>query len=82
MRSPILAPDVGEIAPVLNLWFVHQGERVYAGDRVAELLLDNATFDVAAADTGVLASTAALPGSRVVPGQVLGWIEKEDDVNG
>ena len=82
MRSPILAPGVGETTPVLNLWFVHQGERVFSGDRVVELLLDGATFDVAALDTGILASTAALPGSRVVPGQVLGWIEKDSDSNG
>lgn len=79
MRSPILAPEVGEVAPVLNLWFVHQGERVYAGDRVVELLLDGATFDISAADTGVLANAVAPPGSHLVPGQVLGWIEKDSD---
>ena len=82
MRSPIIAPDVGESAPVLNLWFVHQGERLYAGDRVVELLLDGATFDITAPETGVLASAVAPPGCRLVPGQVLGWIEKESASNG
>ena len=81
MRSPIRAPDVGDEAPVLHLWFVHQGERVFAGDRVVELLLDGATFDVTAEETGVLTNPVALPGTHLTPGQVLGWIDKENDAN-
>jgi pyruvate/2-oxoglutarate dehydrogenase complex dihydrolipoamide acyltransferase (E2) component len=81
MRSPIIAPEVGELTPVLNLWFVRPGDHVFAGDRVAELLLDGTTFDVSAPETGVLAGTAARPGAQLAPGQVLGWIEKECETN-
>src|SRR5579862_7436431 len=65
MRSPILMPDVGVHAPALSLWFAHPGDRVYAGDRVVELLLDGATFDVSAPATGRLAEKTARPGDRL-----------------
>ena len=75
MRSPILMPDVGDEAPALNLWYAQPGEHVYAGDRVAELLLEGATFDVCAPVDGRLVAKIARPGQHVAPGQVLGWIE-------
>ena len=79
MRSPIIAPDVGEPAPVLNLWFVQPGDRVYAGDRLVELLLDGTTFDVSAPVSGILAEKTVRPGERLSPGQILGWLDKESE---
>ena len=79
MLSPIIAPDVGAPAAVLNLWFVQPGDRIYAGDRLIELLLESATFDVSAPVSGVLAEKTARPGEHLLPGQVLGWIEKESE---
>ena len=81
MRSPIVAPDIGKPAPVLNLWFVRPGDQVYAGDRVVELLLEAPLSNVAAPETGVLAGMEVRPGVRLAPGQVLGWIEKESETN-
>jgi pyruvate/2-oxoglutarate dehydrogenase complex dihydrolipoamide acyltransferase (E2) component len=77
MRSPILMPDLGAAAPQLNLWFARPGDRVYSGDRLVELLLEGATFDVSSPVTGKLAEKVARPGEHPLPGQVLGWIEEE-----
>lgn len=76
MRNPVVMPDLGDVAAV-QLWFAQPGDLVYAGDRLVELLLDAATFDVAAPVTGKLVETAARPGERPEPGQVLGWIEEQ-----
>jgi pyruvate/2-oxoglutarate dehydrogenase complex dihydrolipoamide acyltransferase (E2) component len=77
MRSPILMPDVGSETSAVNLWFAQPGDRVYAGDRLVELLLDGATFDVSSPVDGRLAEKTARPGEHLVPGQILGWIEQE-----
>jgi pyruvate/2-oxoglutarate dehydrogenase complex dihydrolipoamide acyltransferase (E2) component len=62
---------------VLSLWYVGPGDRVFEGDRVAEVLIPGATFDVPAPTTGTLAERLALPNDPVRPGQVLGMIEEE-----
>ena len=79
MRNPILMPDVGDEVPAVSLWFAQPGDQVYAGDRVVELLLRSATFDVSAPVTGRLLEKAAQPGERLAPGQVLGWIEVDTE---
>ncbi len=75
MRDPILVPDVGDETPVLNIWIVTPGDQVYAGDRLAELLLDETTIDVTAPVTGRLVERSVRPGQVVTRGQMLGWIE-------
>ena len=77
-RVPIPLPDLGTPRAVLSLWYVRPGDRVYEGDRVAEVLIPGATFDVPAPATGVLVERAALPNDPVAAGQVLGMIEPED----
>ena len=77
MRSPILMPDVGGDMPAVNLWFAQPGDQVYAGDRLVELLLDGATFDVSSPVDGRLAEKIARPGDHFAAGQILGWIEQE-----
>ena len=47
-RVPITLPDLGVARAALSLWYVHPGDRVYEGDRVAEVLIPGATFDVPA----------------------------------
>jgi pyruvate/2-oxoglutarate dehydrogenase complex dihydrolipoamide acyltransferase (E2) component len=78
MRSPILMPDVGNDAPAFNLWFARPGEHVFAGDRIAELLLEGAIVDICAPADGRLVGTIARPGQRFTPGHILGWIEVDD----
>jgi pyruvate dehydrogenase E2 component (dihydrolipoamide acetyltransferase) len=72
-------PDVGGGAtPAIHLWFVEPGDQVYAGDRIVELLLAGATFDVSSPVSGRLAEKIARPGEQLAPGQVLGWVEESD----
>ena len=77
MREPIVVPELGTPNMVVSVWYVKPGEEVYAGDRVVELLLGSATFDIAAPCAGTLAEQCAGPAERVVAGQVIGQIEYE-----
>jgi pyruvate/2-oxoglutarate dehydrogenase complex dihydrolipoamide acyltransferase (E2) component len=79
MRRPILVPELGVAVSVVSIWYARPGERLHAGDRVVELLLGAATFDVAAPCTGTLVERSVWPDESVLPGQVLGYIEEEDD---
>lgn len=72
----ITLPDLGAAA-VLSLWYVRPGDRVYEGDRVAEVLIPGATFDVPAPATGVLAERRVLPNDPITPGQVLGVVQED-----
>ena len=78
MRKPVTMPDLGAPAPIVSVWFVAPGERVYAGDRLVEILIAGATIDVPAPATGRLVEKTARPDERVTPGQVLGYIEEEE----
>jgi pyruvate/2-oxoglutarate dehydrogenase complex dihydrolipoamide acyltransferase (E2) component len=77
MPVPITAADLGSDRVRVSLWYVCPGEHVYEGDRVVELLIPGATFDVASPATGVIAECLALNGDRVGVGCVLGTIEPE-----
>jgi pyruvate/2-oxoglutarate dehydrogenase complex dihydrolipoamide acyltransferase (E2) component len=76
---PITLPELGTPRPVLSLWYVGPGEHVYEGDRVAEVLIPGATFDVSAPVTGVVAERLALPNDTLTTGQVLGTITPDPD---
>ncbi len=75
MRRPIVLPDLGAAA-ILSVWFVNSGDAVYCGDRLVEILLDGATFDVTSPLTGTFAEKLAWPDERLAPGQTLGFVEE------
>ena len=75
MREPIVVPNLGWPSVVLSVWYVKPGEEVYAGDRVVELLLGSATFDIAAPCAGRLVDQCAGIGEHLMVGQVLGFLE-------
>ena len=75
MRSPVLMPDLGTPA-TLSVWFASPGDTVYAGDRLVEVLVSGATFDVPSPVSGRLAEKSAWPDDALTPGQVLGVIEE------
>jgi pyruvate/2-oxoglutarate dehydrogenase complex dihydrolipoamide acyltransferase (E2) component len=79
MRRPIVVPNVGYPAPTMSVWYVRPGERISAGDRIVELLLGAATFDVPSPCTGYFVEKTAWPPDRVAVGDVVGWIEVEAD---
>jgi pyruvate/2-oxoglutarate dehydrogenase complex dihydrolipoamide acyltransferase (E2) component len=59
----------------VSLWFAEPGDSVFEGDRLVEVVVAGATFDVSAPATGRLAQRLAWPPDVVVPGQVLGVME-------
>ena len=79
-RTPIPMTDPGTPRAVLSLWYVRPGDRVFAGDRVAEVLIPGATVDIPAPVDGVLADRFVMPNDGVVVGQVLGevWADEEN----
>jgi pyruvate/2-oxoglutarate dehydrogenase complex dihydrolipoamide acyltransferase (E2) component len=79
MREPIVVPKLDCDAMVLNVWYVKPGEAVFAGDRLVELLLGAATFDITALASGTLVEQSARPGERLSAGQVVGYFERSED---
>jgi pyruvate/2-oxoglutarate dehydrogenase complex dihydrolipoamide acyltransferase (E2) component len=75
MQTPILLPELGAAPVRLSVWFADTGDEVYAGDRVVEVVVGGATFDVSAPVSGRLAEKLALPDDRLSPGQILGLVE-------
>jgi len=78
MQAPILLPELGTAPVVLSVWFADPGEFVYEGDRLVEVLVAGATFDVPAPATGRLIEKRALPNDRLTTGQVLGIVDAEE----
>jgi pyruvate/2-oxoglutarate dehydrogenase complex dihydrolipoamide acyltransferase (E2) component len=73
----IVLPELGTGPAILGCWFADHGEMVFAGDRLLEILVEGATFDVPAPATGKLLEKTAFPRDLVHPGQVLGVVEAE-----
>jgi pyruvate/2-oxoglutarate dehydrogenase complex dihydrolipoamide acyltransferase (E2) component len=78
MQTEIILPELGAAPAVLSVWFADPGDNVYEGDRLVEVLVGEATFDVSAPATGRLAEKRALPDDALRPGQVLGVMEVEE----
>ena len=79
MRMPVVLPDVGAAPVRLSLWFSAPGDTVFAGDRLVEVVVAGATFDVSAPATGRLIERHAWPRDVLTPGQVLGVVESESE---
>ena len=54
MRTPVVLPDLGAAPVVLSLWFAGVGDTVFEGERLVEVLVAGATFDVSAPVSGKL----------------------------
>ena len=74
----ITVPDLGAPRVTFGLWHVRVGERVTEGDRVAEVLIPGAVYDVPAPASGTLAERTAHPGDPLKFGQVIGTINDEN----
>jgi pyruvate/2-oxoglutarate dehydrogenase complex dihydrolipoamide acyltransferase (E2) component len=74
MRTQIVLPDVGAAPVVLSAWLADAGEEVYEGDRLVEVLVNGATFDVPAPVSGRLVEKAVYPDQPIIVGQVLGYV--------
>lgn len=74
--ASVRLPDLGGSA-VLTVWYVRAGERVVAGDRVAEVSLPGIVVDIPTDTSGRLAVVHKFPGDRVEPGDTLADITEE-----
>jgi 2-oxoglutarate dehydrogenase E2 component (dihydrolipoamide succinyltransferase) len=77
MPSEIIMPNVGADTIALSAWFAEPGETVFEGDRLVEVVMDGATFDVPSPITGRLVEKRAFTNDQVQAGQVLGIVEPE-----
>jgi pyruvate/2-oxoglutarate dehydrogenase complex dihydrolipoamide acyltransferase (E2) component len=73
-RVPVVLPDLGVESARMSVWFAEPGDAVYEGDRLVEVVVGGATFDVSSPATGRLAERFALPPDEVKPRQVLGEV--------
>jgi pyruvate/2-oxoglutarate dehydrogenase complex dihydrolipoamide acyltransferase (E2) component len=77
MRIPITLPDIGPAR--LSVWFAETGEAVYEGDRIVEVMVEGATIDVPCPANGTLVDIRALTDDALVPGQILGMLESDEN---
>ena len=84
--AAVILPDLGtgpDVPIVVSHWFASPGERVWEGERLVEVLVGPATFDVPAPVTGRLAEIHGREDDRVEPGSVLGLVATtEEDAAG
>jgi pyruvate/2-oxoglutarate dehydrogenase complex dihydrolipoamide acyltransferase (E2) component len=78
MQTPVILPELGAAPVRLSVWFADPGDWVFEGDRLVEVLVGGATFDVPAPATGRLADRIVWPNDPLVPGQVLGMVEVDE----
>jgi pyruvate/2-oxoglutarate dehydrogenase complex dihydrolipoamide acyltransferase (E2) component len=80
--AAVILPDLGtgpDVPIVVSHWFAARGDRVWEGDRLVEVLVGPATFDVSAPVSGRLAEIHGWEDDRVEPGSVLGLVATTDD---
>ncbi|MEO1991270.1 MAG: hypothetical protein ABGW78_04995 [Pirellulales bacterium] len=71
-RIPLVMPDFMVDQPIkLSLWLVSCGERVLYGDRIAEILVGAATFDLEAPISGRLMCQNVEEDDVVATGMIL-----------
>ncbi len=73
----VILPELGtgpDVPIVVSHWFAERGDEVWEGDRLVEVLVGPATFDVPAPTTGRLAVIHGREDDRVTPGTVLGLV--------
>ncbi len=80
----VILPDLGtgpDEPIVVSYWFAARGEEIWEGDRLVEVLVGPATFDIPAPTSGRLAEIREREDVRVEPGAILGFlaVREEDD---
>jgi hypothetical protein len=81
----VILPDLGtgpDVPIIVSHWFAARGETVWEGDRLVEVLVGPATFDVPAPATGRLAEIRGREDDLVAPGAVLGLVAATEDSDG
>lgn len=74
----IVVPPLGDVAEVKVVrWLVDVGERVEAGEAVAEVEAEKATFVIEAPGSGRLCAILVPEGRVAHPGEAIGKIEEK-----
>jgi pyruvate/2-oxoglutarate dehydrogenase complex dihydrolipoamide acyltransferase (E2) component len=82
--AAVTLPDLGtspDTPIVVSYWFAVRGEKVWEGERLVEVLVGPATFDVPAPATGRLAEICAREDDQVTPGALLGQVAVLDEAS-
>ena len=77
----VILPDLGtgpDVPIVISHWYAARGDEVWEGERLVEVLVGPATFDVPSPATGRLAEVRQWEDDRVTPGALLGMITPAD----
>lgn len=76
----VTLPELG-IAPdepiLVSHWYARRGDEIWEGDRLVEVLVGAATFDVPAPASGRLVRIRVREDERIRPGQVLAHLAVE-----
>ena len=75
--AAVILPDLGtgpDVPIVVSHWFAARGDRVWEGERLVEVLVGPATFDVPSPVTGRLVEIHGLEDDCVEAGSVLGLV--------
>jgi pyruvate/2-oxoglutarate dehydrogenase complex dihydrolipoamide acyltransferase (E2) component len=81
---PILLPDLGagEEPIRVSTWLVEVEEAVEVGERLVDVLIPGVSFSVSSPSAGRLVKIERPTNSRVLPGDVLGWLEPVPSTEG
>jgi pyruvate/2-oxoglutarate dehydrogenase complex dihydrolipoamide acyltransferase (E2) component len=80
--AAVILPDLGtspDTPIVVSYWFAARGKQVWEGERLVEVLVGPATFDVPAPATGRLAEIRVREDDQVEPGGLLGYVAIHDE---
>lgn len=74
---PVPLPDLGTAGEPVSLaaWLVEPGDAVDLGDRMLEVVTPGITCDVCAPAAGIVRRLEKAIDAKVMPGDVLAWIE-------
>jgi pyruvate/2-oxoglutarate dehydrogenase complex dihydrolipoamide acyltransferase (E2) component len=81
----VILPELGtgpDVPIVVSHWFAGRGDEVWEGDRLVEVLVGPATFDVPSPTSGRLAAIHGREDDWVTPGMVLGLVAVMEDGEG
>jgi pyruvate/2-oxoglutarate dehydrogenase complex dihydrolipoamide acyltransferase (E2) component len=81
-KAAVILPDLGtspDTPIVVSYWFAARGESVWEGERLVEVLVGPATFDVPAPATGRLVEIRLREDAPILPGAMLGCIAVLDE---
>jgi pyruvate/2-oxoglutarate dehydrogenase complex dihydrolipoamide acyltransferase (E2) component len=80
--AAVVLPDLGtgpDVPIVVSHWFARRGDWVWEGERLVELLVGPATFDVSAPASGFLSEIHGREDDLVTAGSILGLVATSDE---